>query len=293
MTKSNGTDTVIFLFGTTAVGAVMRLLFKGTSIPYTVIMIITGLVFGSITNQYEELQSYTKMARMDPHLMLYVFLPTLIFESAFVMDVHILKRVFSQILLLAGPGMMLGATMTAAMVRMTFSTYAWSWWTCLMFGSIMGATDPVAVVALLRELGASPRLATMMEGESLLNDGAAIVMFTVLLELCKGGSYTGAEVVLQFLRVAIGGPLFGWLAGKITVKTLASVFNDALIEITVTVSAAFITFYVAEAVLGVSGVCASAHTRRLYTAERIGYLQRHEFFLHPSLRFCNDPTAGG
>lgn len=85
----------------------MRLLFKGTSIPYTVIMIITGLVFGSITNHYEDLQSYTKMARMDPHLMLYVFLPTLIFESAFVMDVHILRRVFSQILLLAGPGMML------------------------------------------------------------------------------------------------------------------------------------------------------------------------------------------
>lgn len=62
------------------------------------------------------------------------------------------------------------------------------------------------------------------------------------------------QVVLQFLRVALGGPLFGWLAGKITVKTLASVFNDALIEITVTVSAAFITFYIAEAVLGVSGV---------------------------------------
>lgn len=125
-----------------------------------------------------------------------------------------------------------------------------------MFGSILGATDPVAVVALLKDVGADPKLGTIMEGESLLNDGTAIVVFTLFLELSKGEVYTGGEVVLLFLRVALGGPLFGAFAGKVTVLLLAKVFNDALIEITLTVSASYITFYVAEAWLGVSGVLA-------------------------------------
>jgi sodium/hydrogen exchanger 10/11 len=125
-----------------------------------------------------------------------------------------------------------------------------------MFGSILGATDPVAVVALLKDVGACPKLGTIMEGESLLNDGTAIVVFTLFLSLSKGGVYTGGEVVLLFLRVAIGGPIFGWLSGKLTVVLIAQVFNDALIEITLTIAASYITFYVAEAWLGVSGVLA-------------------------------------
>lgn len=125
-----------------------------------------------------------------------------------------------------------------------------------MLGSILGATDPVAVVALLKDVGACPKLGTIMEGESLLNDGTAIVVFTLFFSLSKGGVYTGAEIVLLFIRVAVGGPLFGAMMGKIMMYILGRVFNDALVEITLTVSASFVTFYIAEAWLGVSGVLA-------------------------------------
>lgn len=132
----------------------MRHVLKHTPIPYTVILIVLGLAFGAATNAeaLSILQDYTGLARMDPHLMLFVFLPTLIFESAFVMDVHTFRKTIAQAMLLAGPGLMLCTFLTALMARYIF-TYNWSWVTALMFGSVLSATDPVAVVALLKELG--------------------------------------------------------------------------------------------------------------------------------------------
>ena len=98
------------------------------------------------------MQDYLEIAEMDPHLMLIVFLPTLIFESAFVMDVHTFKKTLVQSVTLAGPGLIFSTFLTSLMARYIF-TYNWSWVVALMFGTLMSATDPVAVVALLKELG--------------------------------------------------------------------------------------------------------------------------------------------
>ena len=200
---------ILFLFTAFAVGALMRQLFKNTPIPYTVSLMVVGLVFGALSANLPGIQVYTRVTRMDPHLILYIFMPTLIFESAFAMDVHTFKKMTSQIVVLAFPGMLLGSFLTAIMARFTFS-YGWSWAEACMFGSIMAATDPVAVVALLKDIGASRQLGTLMEGESLLNDGTAIVMFTIFLEIVKGGTFQWWEVLVFFIRVAIGGPIFVW-----------------------------------------------------------------------------------
>ena len=134
--------------------ALVRHVLKHTPIPYTVILICLGLAFGAASNvdKLSFLQDFTGIARMDPHLMLYIFLPTLIFESAFVMDVHTFKKTIGQALILAGPGLILCTTLTALMGRYIF-TYNWTWVTAMMFGVILSATDPVAVVALLKDLG--------------------------------------------------------------------------------------------------------------------------------------------
>ena len=98
------------------------------------------------------MQKYLTVAEMDPHLMLIIFLPTLIFESAFVMDVHTFKKTIGQSITLAGPGLIFSTFLTSLMGKFIF-TYKWSWVVALMFGTILSATDPVAVVALLKELG--------------------------------------------------------------------------------------------------------------------------------------------
>lgn len=132
----------------------MRHLLKNTPIPYTVILMVVGLLIGLASNSssLSFLEDYTKIANINPHLMLLTFLPTLIFESAFIMDVHIFKKTFIQGIALACPGLIISTALTAIMARYVF-TYNWSWVTALLFGAILSATDPVSVVALLKDLG--------------------------------------------------------------------------------------------------------------------------------------------
>ncbi|CAN0256523.1 unnamed protein product, partial [Hapterophycus canaliculatus] len=127
-------------------------------LPYTVILLLLGVIFGLVL--HEEVfgdmgvvgESLTRWAGVDSQIILFVFLPILIFESAFETDVHIFRREFWQVVALAGPGVAVATIMTASIVKFVFP-YGWDWNLSLMLGGILSATDPVAVVALLKELG--------------------------------------------------------------------------------------------------------------------------------------------
>ncbi len=104
-------------------------------------------------------------------------------------------------------------------------------------------------------------LSVIVDGESLLNDGVAILLFEIFQDQLKEekGQSTGelaGHVILMFFRIAVGGPVFGWVAAKITIFCLQRIFNDAIVEITITLVSTYLTYYLADAVLGVSGVCA-------------------------------------
>ena len=101
-------------------------------------------------------------------MLLVVFLPTLLFESAFVMDFAIFRKQLPQIALLAIPGVITSSLITAGFVQLLWSD--WKFNACWLLGTIVSATDPVAVVALLKDLGTDAKLGTMIEGESLLNE---------------------------------------------------------------------------------------------------------------------------
>ena len=106
--------------------------------------------------------------------------------------------------------------LTAVMMRYVLfynDDDGFSWTHALLFGSIISATDPVAVVALLKELGASKRLSTIIEGESLLNDGTAMVIFFVLLDISKGEDMTFGGILAKFARLSFGGPALGIVCG--------------------------------------------------------------------------------
>ena len=122
---------------------------------------------------------------INPHFLLAAFLPPLIFESAFGAEWHVMLREFGQSLTLAFPGVLINTMLTAVFCVYAFP-YSWTWAEAITFGSIVSATDPVAVVSILKELGASKRLATLIEGESLLNDGSAFVLYVIALQFVKG-----------------------------------------------------------------------------------------------------------
>jgi NhaP-type Na+/H+ or K+/H+ antiporter len=169
------------------------------------------------------------------------------------------KGVFVQALLLAGPGVGIGAVLTGCFVKAM--PLGWSWNFAMAFGSILSATDPVAVVALLKNAGASPKLTILIIGESLMNDGTAMVLFGLFFNMMKGEEYTGGDVVLYFLKMALGAPLLGmsfglvavWLLGKAD-RVLTK--DDTTIQIAITFCTAYLVFYTAEWECEISGVLA-------------------------------------
>lgn len=159
---------------------------------------------------------------------------------------------------------------------MAFPNYEMTWGMAMLLGSVLSATDPVAVVALLRELGASKTLSILIEGESLLNDGVAIVIFAVL----KAGVVEGVDIepgaaTLKFLIVGLGGPLVGFVFGMVCTWLLGMLVNNDTVEMLLTFTFPYITFYLAEIAFEVSGVLAvvvlgmylNVHARTLINPE--------------------------
>jgi len=263
---------LLFIIIALIIGAGTRHWLRKSPLPYTVTLLVIGLALGAMNRlgwfglinignfslNIGFLGSALDWAgHIDPHIILFVFLPTLIFEAAFAMDLHTFKKTSANAFMLAVPGIIVALLLTGAFVMFInysgFGFSGWNWALALLFGTVVSATDPVAVVSLLKELGASKKLGTLIEGESLLNDGTAIVLFMVFLAVVTG---MGAESkpVLQFLKVALGGTATGLIFGYIAISWVKKVFNDAMIEITVIIAAAYLTFFVAEYFFHVSGV---------------------------------------
>jgi NhaP-type Na+/H+ or K+/H+ antiporter/CRP-like cAMP-binding protein len=247
------------------IGVAVRNLLRKSPLPFTVALLIIGaLIAIPIRMNYLDASGVFHKAvewagHIDPHIIMYVFLPTLIFEAAFALDVHTFRKSFTNAAILAAPGLIIGLIFMAFLAMGIMFTgiglLEWDWVYALIFGTIAMATDPVAVVALLKELGASKKLSTLVESESMLNDGTAIVVFMVLIGIITGTSDGNIGMAtLEFVRVAVGGTLIGLIIGWLVSEWLKRVFNDPLFEITIIVAAAYLTFFVAEHFFHVSGV---------------------------------------
>lgn len=207
----------VFLFLALVVGVLTRVLLGPlTGLPYTVLLLVFGVALGALATGVDLGaigHSIGVWGSLDPHLTLFVFLPALIFGSAFSVDYHTFSREIPQMLVLAVPGVVLSSLLTAALAVFVFP-YHWGWADGLAFGAMMSATDPVAVVALLRELGASKRLSLLIEGESLFNDGTAMVIFIVFSDVMAGKPLDGFQVVATFTRLAVSLPRVRALCGR-------------------------------------------------------------------------------
>ncbi|KAF7827546.1 sodium/hydrogen exchanger 8 isoform X1 [Senna tora] len=323
----NPTDAVLFVGLSLVLGIACRHLLRGTRVPYTVALLVIGIGLGSLVDlssldsspEYGTHHQLGKIgdgirlwSNIDPDLLLAVFLPALLFESSFSMEVHQIKvaflwiflehihscikrynmtavivnvscmhalayfymdqafdyfveffgnsepdwrlnwkedwvtgstiglgslikavelRCIVQMILLAGPGVLISTFCLGSVLKFTFP-YNWSWKTSLLLGGLLSATDPVAVVALLKELGASKKLSTIVEGESLMNDGVGI----------------------------------GLAFGIASVLWLGFIFNDTIIEITLTLAVSYVAYFTAQEGADVSGVLTVMTLGMFYSA---------------------------
>ena len=214
-------------------------------------------VFQSLPELHDAVSS---VANINPDLILYLFLPILIFDAAYELDLHIFKKTLANATLLAAPGLIICMLLTGALM-MGVATFipgfeSWTWAFALMFGALISATDPVAVVALLHELKTSKRFSTLVDAESLLNDGTGIVCFMLFFGAYAAGETTHASPVITFIREVGLSTLLGFLLARIVIWFITRINSEEMVQNSVIILAAYLTFILSQYYLGVSGVIA-------------------------------------
>jgi len=250
-------ETVLIIMGLLTVAMIAAGLCRNLPVPYTVVLVVVGMGLGELTRHWPAFAPLAQF-HLRPDLVFFIFLPALIFESGFNLDARQLTKDLAPVLVLAVPALLV----STALVGLGL------WWLldldptiALLFGALISATDPVAVVALFKELGAPLRMTVLVEGESLLNDATAIVVFGILLGIAlEGGGLTAAGAglaVFDFLEVFLGGTVVGIAIGLLVSEALYRLHSTRSAILTWSIVMAYASFIIAEHVLHVSGVMAS------------------------------------
>ena len=205
-------------------------------------------------------ESINDWVNIDADLLLFAFLPPLIFGEAMNLNFYHVRGGFLQAVILAGPGVLIGAALVGVITKYMLP-YNWSWNLAMCFGSILSATDPVAVVSLLKSAGASPKLTILIVGESLLNDGTAMVLFIIFYESLNGRHYTAGSITAFFAAACLGSVFLGLGCGILIIRWLRTANRplkeiDTTIQIAITITSAYLIFFLAQYVLQISGVLA-------------------------------------
>ncbi len=237
-----GTEQALVLL--LIIAAAVAVVARRVGLPYTIGLVLVGLALGVAT--------HVESLRLSSDLVFYVFLPILLFEAAFNLEAAALRDQWRRIVAFAVPGVLVAFALTALGVH---ALGGLSWTLALLFGALIAATDPVSVVSLFHRLGVSERLTTLVDAESLFNDGVAAVLFAVVLAVVVDGhAFTAGWAAGLFLWMSAGGLAVGLVVGY-GASLIHRRLDDHLIEITLSTIVAYGSFLLAQR-LGMSGVVA-------------------------------------
>jgi len=257
-------NTIILIMAGILVGVLVKVLTRYVKVPYTVLLFAIGIVLGILSKTCLSDLAFTTegirlISEMDPDIILFVFLPILVFDAAYEMDLHVFRKTLFNASVLAGPGVVICMLLTACLV-MGMATI-WGgydptlWPFALMFGGLISATDPVAVVALLQELGTKKRFSTLVDGESLLNDGTGLVCFMMFYSVYAGQGEIH-HPFLYFVWVVMSSFVIGFVFARLAIWLVERIAKEEVLQNCIMVAGAYITFMLAQSTFGVSGVIA-------------------------------------
>ena len=218
-----------------AIAVAVALVTQRLSIPYSVALVVAGLVLA--------LADPISGVGITPELILVVFIPGLVFEAAYHIDLGQLRRSFASVSVLAVLGVVITAGLVAAIVS---ATTGLDLSLAFVLGAIVCATDPVATVAVFRQLHAPKSLATVVEAESLLNDGTGVVLFTIALA-AVAAPVSPLDAVVQFVAELAISAALGTVAGLVAVRVM-HMAEDRTVQVMISIIAAYGTYLAADAI---------------------------------------------
>ncbi|MEZ4104225.1 MAG: sodium:proton antiporter [Candidatus Paceibacterota bacterium] len=246
MLTAEATLAMFAMFGISSLAIFWAKRFR---IPHTVFLVIVGLIIGLLSN-FSIFGFFTEF-EFTPELLFFLLLPTLIFESAYNINIRRIVDDAGIIVLLAVVGLLISTVIIGTAIYFLlglFGLYV-PFIVTLLFGALISATDPVAVLALFKEFGAPRRLSLIFEGESLFNDATAVALFLVLLGVASSGFHGGETIIeglVSFTSMMIGGVVFGLLMGLVFTKLIGYARENEVASITLTIVLAHTTFILAE-----------------------------------------------
>jgi monovalent cation:H+ antiporter, CPA1 family len=270
-------ETVLTVFAVTALLGLISLLLplaERFSIPYTVLLALVGIAIGVAINipaaslhggAVGDIIATLHDFGLSAESLLYIFLPALLFEAALNLDTRQLGDEVAPVLLLAVIGVVV-CTLVVGFALWPLAPVGVL--ACLILGAIIATTDPVAVVAIFRDIGAPRRLSTLVQGESLFNDAAAIAIYSLAVAVLSGHRPASPlSGVLLFLRQFGGGLVIGYAAGWAAALFMPALRSSRLAEATMTIGFAYAIYIICDHYLGVSGVVAVAAAALAVSAE--------------------------
>lgn len=283
---------VVLLLVATAVRSVSQRL----KIPFSILLVVVGAGIAVLGRAYPEWLGPIAKLSLSAELILFLFVPTLVFESAINLDVRQVRKNLAPILTLAVPGILLSTGLVAGIV---YWLTPLSFPVALLLGAILSAIDPVAVIAVFKRLGAPQRLLVLVEGESLFNDATSIVVARLVTGMVVGGGFALGDVgpaLGRFATVFFGGIACGLAMGVVVGWLLHFSRRDSVLAITMTAILAYASFTVAEHFLHVSGVMATVAAGLTFSGwgwmkvdrsvrEQLGYVWEYIGFIATSLIF--------
>ncbi len=228
-----------------ALVTVLLLVAYYVSVPYPIVLVLGGLGLGFVPG--------LPRVELEPDLVLVIFLPPLLYGAAFFSSLRDLRRNLQPIASLS-IGLVV-ATMLVVGVVAHEVVDDLSWAAAFTLGAVLAPTDPVAATAIAGRLGAPQRFVTVVEGESLINDATALILFKFAVAAVVAGSFSAPDAIVEFIVSSIGGVLVG-IAVAFVIAKIRRPIDDPLTEISISLLSPFLAYLPANA-LGVSGVLAA------------------------------------
>lgn len=256
---NNGQMVIAFVFFGLLVGMLIQELKKKFHFPYAPVLMIVGAVTSVVyqsTSWVGETQDY--VVGTDPHLILILFMTPIVFEAAWGTNAWVMKRNAWPIFVVAGPAAILTAFLLSLVFRFAFYyKEELGWDACFILGCIFAMTDPVSIGDLVKRLpNAREGWKILLEAESHFTDGSVFLLFTLVLHGMMHNDQTTGQAAVGLIQGALGGPAMGIAFAIPAIYWLKKVRFDLTLGVTITIFFAYITFFVSEFVLHVSGVLA-------------------------------------
>lgn len=254
---------------------------RARMLPYPVVLAGAGVVVGLLPGE--------QLPHVGADVILLAFVPGLVFEAALTLDLPELRRRLAPVGLLATAGVALTVLLIGTLTHLLLG---FSWASGMLLGAILAATDPIAVVTLLRQLKAPSGLAAILEGESLFNDGTGVAVFSAVLATVLAGAPSLGGAAIRFAEIGVGGAVIGLVVGFLGVALMRAA-EDAPLEILATLVIAYGSYLAAD-IIHASGIVAvvaagvviaryGSTTGRLHGTQLLGFWNLLAFVLNAIL----------